>query len=391
MSDTNTYDLEPVDLAVYEEKAELVSGQVISENRFVTTMKMARLARLVSNPLSAYEQKDRESSQRLSDYFEVHQEIQREFNKGKRSNARDYAQYIVEICNGADGDTPTIDFYTAEALDVIQGLPGSLAKIAIPYGTAMVPYDGETQLAARFLAGTIDRKTLNMMVPITITHGKPPKYARQCFRDRNYYQHRASVGMSMSMDGRDPMIAAIRSLETNVPDGFKKKISWKGRQIPAGGGYIAAASYLRTAMLCFAHGIAGIQLKTGDLPKGIAEEEFNRRATIWFGRLVQKTGSYMVNRKEFVTSSPAIWAALGALGHPLISADPDDVDKLSNQLIDNINNIDWSVGDHWVGIAIKASAKPGKYSFAGGAKDSGTIASKAISDPSDPNYSKIRK
>jgi len=52
--------------------------------------------------------------------------------------------------------------------------------------------------------------------------------------------------------------------------------------------------------------------------------------------------------------------------------------------------VDWAKGPHWIGIAVKSTGVDGGYSFAGGAKDSGSIAFKALSDQSEHTYRLIR-
>jgi hypothetical protein len=48
----------------------------------------------------------------------------------------------------------------------------------------------------------------------------------------------------------------------------------------------------------------------------------------------------------------------------------------------------WNKGEEWVGLAVKSTA--GGYSFAGGAKDSGSACFKALSDNTEASYSRIR-
>lgn len=377
-----------IDWEDIESIGQAVSGQYVDEHRFVAVVPFSRLQRLVTDPMLAANSKLRQSSAVLAEYFDLHEEIQRAFDKGKRDNANNYAEYIVRTRHGAYGDTPTIDFYTPQTLE----LHPSKSKILWPYDLVSVPFDGETQLAARYIAAQKDGETKSMPVIITITHGKPVEYARQCFHDRNAFQRRASVGVAMAMDTRDPLVSAIRSLETDLPH-VRGKILWRSRQMPQKGkDHIAAASFMRTAMACFAHGISGVQMTKSSLPEDMSQEDFSKRAKIWFGRVIEKVGPYMQDRENYVASSPAIWAALGALGRPLCDAlinDYDALEKNADVLLSKLDKVDWKKGNHWVGIAIKTT-NDGGYSFAGGAKDSGTIALKALTDPTDHNFMQIR-
>jgi DNA sulfur modification protein DndB len=366
-----------------------ISGVVIDEHRFVAVMKFARLERLVENPLTASDAKVRDGSGRLADYYDLHQEIQRAFDTGKKANAHAYAQYIVNLKNGMNGDTPTIDLYTPSPLPI----SGTKNKLLWPYEVVMVPFDGETQLAARFIAAKLEPLTKDMAVVVTITHGLPVDYARQCFHDRNAYQRRAPVPVALAMDSRDPLIQVVRAIEERVPSA-KGQILWRSRQMPQKGkDHIAAASFIRTAVACFGHGIGGVQMSKGELPEGLSPEDFTRRASIWFGRVIDKVGPYMRDREHFVASSPAVWAALGAMGKPLTDpkvTETATLESIADGLIGKLDGVNWSKGPQWIGIAIKSTGVEGGYSFAGGAKDTGSVAFKALSDSSEAVFGQIR-
>jgi hypothetical protein len=368
-----------------------ITGLVADVHRFVTVMSFKRLERLVSNPLIASQQKFRDASVNLQEYYDLHSEIQRAFDKGKKENAEDYSKYIIDIKNGAHGDTPTIDLYTPKALTVIPGDGDSKSAIIWEHGLVAVPYDGETQLAARFLAAAADDATRDMKVLVTIVHGKPVEFARQCFHDRNAYQRRATSGVALAMDSRDLMIRIVRKIEASTPKAVGV-IEWKARQMPKGNSdLIAMASFVRTAVVCFAHGIQGVQLETSELPQGLSEEQFTARAVLWFSKVINKVAPFMKDREHYVCSSPAVWAALGAIGNALVSSDIKDdatLRTMADGLVSKLDSVDWNKGEAWIGVAIKKASKG--YSFAGGAKDSGTIAFKALGDEGSPYYNRIR-
>lgn len=387
MSNTSSV---PVNWEDTEATGQQISGLYVDEHRFVAVMPFARLERLVDDPLTASNAKIRDGSSRLTEYYDLHVEIQRAFDAGKKGNAQMYAQYIVNLFRGANGDTPTIDLYTPTPLPINE----ARNKILMPWDVVAVPFDGETQLAARFMAAKLDPQTKQMPVIVTITHGKPVEYARQCFHDRNAYQRRAPVPVALAMDSRDPLIQVVRAIDERIP-AASGRILWRSRQMPQKGKeHIAAASFIRTAVACFAHGIGGVQMTQAELPEGMSQEDFVRRALIWFGRVIEKVGPYMRDRENFVASSPAIWAALGAMGKQV--ADPGVTDTLALEsiadgLISKLAGIDWSKGPHWIGIAVKSTGPDGGYSFAGGAKDTGSIAYKALSDSTEAVYAQIRK
>jgi hypothetical protein len=362
-----------------ESFGQAISGLRVDDSRFVAVMPFSRLEQLVKDPQAAANARFRETSGLLEQYYELHEEIQRAFDAGKKKNAEDYAHYVVKLANGQPGDTPTIDLYTPRALPVSTRGPDQKAQLAWPFDLICVPYDGETQLAARFRAARLDAKTRGMVVIVTITHGKSVEHAKQCFHDRNVFQRRASASVAMAMDTQDPLIAVVHAIEARVPEA-KDAIAWQSRQVPNKGGFIAAASFVRTAVACFAQGIAGVQATKGEVPGNLTATEFERRALLWFSRVIPTLAPYMKDRERYVASSPAIWAAVGALGHDLVDLAVTDngvLNSMADGLAAKLASIRWEKSDNWVGIAVK-STPTGGYSFAGGAKDSGTIAFKAL-------------
>jgi DNA-sulfur modification-associated len=365
-----------------------ISGIRVDENRFVIATTFSRLESLVSNPLNAVNPKLRENEPALGEYEELHRKIQRAFDSGKRKNVENYADYIIALSKGAYGDTPTIDLFTPRQLPVREGnAVREKDTLAWPYGLTCVPYDGETQLAARFRAAAKDPSTRSEMLIVTITHGKDVKHAMQCFGDRNAKQRRASPSIAMKMNTRDPFVNVVREMEENI-QGLQDSIEWENRQVK--GDKIATASFIRTAVACFAHGVSGVQMKNDALPPGMDEDEFSKRAIMWFEKILPPLLSGMKDREKYVTGSPAIWAGLGAMGHGLVdpSLQRGHLETMAAGLASRLADVKWIKSDAWLGIAIKATPKG--YSFAGGAKDSGSAAFRALSDEGDVSYKRIR-
>lgn len=48
-----------------------------------------------------------------------------------------------------------------------------------------------------------------------------------------------------------------------------------------------------------------------------------RVAKEWFARLTSEFGSLLEHREKFLVSAPAVMAALGAVGHPLVAIEDD--------------------------------------------------------------------
>ncbi len=379
------------DRHLLEDEGDVISGLKVDDHRFVAVMAFGKLMKLTENPLLAAKADVRKDSPRADEYFTLHSEIQREFDKGKRENAEAYARYIIDLKNGSEGDTPSIDLFVPTKLRVAAGQGSQKAELLWPHGLTAVPYDGETQTAARFIAASSDKETMKMPVIVTVMHGRPVKWARQAFHDRNAFQRRASVGVALAMDGRDPMVATVRYLEESIPN-LKGNIVWKSRQMPKAGDFIAAASFVRTAIACFVNGMSGVQAASSNLPPGVDPSLLEERSRIWFSKVIEKVGPYMKDRENYVASSPAIWAALGAMGKEIMDAStntpPHTLNAIADGLVGRLNGVDWRKSENWIGIAVKKTASG--YSFAGGAKDSGSIALRALSDQNDANFNRIR-
>jgi|GEM_PF-1100808 len=378
------------DWANYEEYGQIITGLKVDDHRFVAVMKFGRLERLVSDPLVATNPKIKGTSAALDEYAALQGQMQRSFDGGRKKNVDSYAEYIVDLSKGKFGDTPTIDFFSPESLHVREREAAQKSEMLWPYDLTCVPYDGETQLAARFKAARDDAKTRDQPIIVTITHGRPIAHGRQCFHDRNALQRRASASLALKMNSRDPLLNVVREIEEHVA-GLSGTIEWEGRQVKPG--RVATASGVRTAVACFAHGIAGVQSsKEEELPTGLSEEQFTARALAWFGKILPNLLPYMADRDKYVTSSPAVWAAIGALGHPLVDESLNQTDNKFEHIVGGLAaklvGVRWNKGEEWVGLAVKSTA--GGYSFAGGAKDSGSACFKALSDNTEASYSRIR-
>ena len=77
---------------------------------------------------------------------------------------------------------------------------------------------------------------------------------------------------------------------------------------------------------------------------------------------------------------------LAAMGHSLVNS-PNRQHEMK-KLIHELTSIDWDKGDHWNGIAGKLSPS-GKLSI-GGSKETAYAVYRALTDPTQPNYQRIR-
>ena len=108
------------------------------------------------DPRDTEHKKKLEASKELQDLREVREEVQRLFAGAKEKNVPLYAQYIVDLKNGAEGITPPITLYSQKPLDIEIDPATGMGFCQVPWEMRLVAIDGETQLAAWFEAANID-------------------------------------------------------------------------------------------------------------------------------------------------------------------------------------------------------------------------------------------
>jgi DNA sulfur modification protein DndB len=116
-----------------------------------------------------------------------------------------------------------------------------------------------------------------------------------------------------------------------------------------------------------------------------------KRAVLeYFASLTKQIGAAMELRNDTVAASPAVMAALGALGHTLsnIAEDGQRSEEML-RILRSLEGVDWARGRRWDGIAGKMRPD-GVFSTAGGAKDSGHTCYSALVDSSSPHFQAIR-
>ena len=93
-------------------------------------------------------------------------------------------------------------------------------------------------------------------------------------------------------------------------------------------------------------------------------------------------------RPQSVAASPAVLAALGALGHDVLAANAADRDATKRQVLDRIRSINWTRDRSWDGIAGKLN-RSGKLTL-GGSKEVAYAVYNAMSYDNQPGYASIR-
>jgi len=364
-----------------------VPGNVkVKGHEFVTTMMGAQLLRITSDPRLSEDPKRRNGNPNLEELYRIRLEVQRMFKGAKEKNVDSYAKYMVALEQGADGVTPQIVLYTPRDLQYID--PNSPGQLMLPWDVELVAIDGETQLAARFEAAKINSATTKQMVDVKICYNRPLEWAKQAFHDLNLLSVRPNAATAISMDMRDPLTSITRKV-AQIPF-FKDRVA-SSRQLKQADKAICTLSVLRTAVVCFSEGIAGLQY--GNKPVTVDRNRVplvEEAALEYFDALTKQMGPPMEQRNETVAASPAVMAALGALGHTLSNI-PDAGSRQveARRILHTLDGVDWKRGQRWDGIAGKIRPD-GVFSTAGGAKDSGHSCYAALADNTSSHYQVIR-
>lgn len=133
---------------------------------------------------------DKEASKSKDQYERsaaaLHAQTNRRFDKARTQNAEAFSGYIqnVEQCNQPGGVPKITLFCPTTNLEIIE------QGIVLPYGSAIVAIDGETQTEARYmmrdrLRETKQWKSSDFMFDITLYHGVSVEYAMQILHDYN--------------------------------------------------------------------------------------------------------------------------------------------------------------------------------------------------------------
>lgn len=366
----------------------IIAGTIIDEHRFVGRVKAAQLFQLAPDPRDSENRKKVDSSKLLQDMADVREEVQRLFEGQKKKNVQAYAEYIVALSEGAEGITPPITLYTDQQLETEEREEGS-CRIQVPWGEQLVAIDGETQLAARHEAANLREETKQEFVPVYICFGKDRLWARQAFHDLNTLAVRPNVALSIGMDARDPLTQITRDVERQVGF-FRDRVNKVRRQLRASDADVVTISSLRGACVTLAKGINGVQYGARPVPLDDQSIGDIREAAIdWFSAVAEVIGPAIQNREHKLASAPTILAAIGAIGNPLVSiGDPDERKARAAQLANSLAAVSWERGKRWEGIAGKFTPK-GAFSV-GGAKETAYAVYSALTDPTDPGFSRVR-
>lgn len=370
-------------------RGHLISGVLINENQFLAAIPGAQLFQLVVDPRHTEDGKQVANDPNIAAVREVRLEVQRMFEGAKKRNVPEYAQYVASLHRGEAGLTPAIILWSKDQLEYELGSSGT-ALLQIPYDAQLIAIDGETQLAARFEAARINPSTKGDRVAVMVCHGRPATWARQAFHDVNTFGVRPNAALAIGMDARDPLTSVARDVEAAIPF-FRGRVNTASRQLGKNDTDVLTITALRGACVTLAEGIGGVKhgAKPVYLENGTVES-VRTVAVEWFSAVTELLGPAIEDRERKVAGASPVLAAVGALGHELLkNPDAGARQRRIQELLDKLRAVRWEKGEHWVGIAGKMTAS-GKFSV-GGTKEVAYQVYNALSDATDPGYSRIRR
>lgn len=367
----------------------VISGVVLDDHTFEGKVKAAQLFQFAEDPRRTEDERVYKSDPTLQAIRQVRLEVQRLFTGQKKKNVEPYAKYILNLHEGGIGLTPTIVLWTRSEL-IHEERQDGMAQLMIPFEEQLVAIDGETQLAARYVARDMNPETAKGWVAIKVCHGRDVNWARQAFHDLNVLGVHPSAALAISMDARDPMTSVARTVEDTVPF-FRGRINKVRRQLGKRDTDVLTITALRGACITVAEGIGGVRY--GAKPVAIPQDrvpQIEKVAVEWLEAVADRIGPAIEDRERTVAGAPPVMAAIGAMGHVLVNVTTDtERHSKITEMAERLTLIDWTKGKHWEGIAGKFTPK-GRFSV-GGSKETAYAIYASLTDPTSEGYQRVRR
>ena len=194
------------------------------------------------------------------------------------------------------------------------------------------------------------------------------------------------------MDARDPLTSITRHVAEVVPM-FLGRVEQQRRQLRRKDKSIVTLPSLLGGCVTFCTGIQGVKYGAKPVPpedlKGASLEQYRDVWAAWWRAFTDWFGPALENREFTVTAAPAMLAALGAVGHKLLTVPVDQRAEETKRLLDSLAEVQWERGDHWFNVIGKAS-KAGGLAIAG-SKEIAYSTYAALTETGSPLYKQIRK
>lgn len=373
----------------------LVKGIALDANTYFVATNFQTLRAITRNPvLLQRNQRGRPLDPDIEQEQDIHELIQRALTGSKKSNAEKYRKYIEGIVNGTSiGVLPPMHLWCRDQLKRVRNQSGTF--IIVPHGERLLAIDGETQLSAHWKLDanqnvSPEQRQRHRELPLgaIIHHGIDTQHARQYFHDLNVLAVRPNTSLSLGMDTHDPITQIVDDVETSLPT-LTGRVEKQARQLTKTSNKIVTLQNLRQMVINTAKGISGIQYGARPVPlDDIDQDDLGKVATGWIDTYFDTYFKEITARNAYLASSGAVIAAVGAMGHRLLEARTEDRQRVAEQLLTTLKDVDWSKGEHWSGIAGNITSR-GVFSVKG-TKEVAYAVHTALTDPTSASYQTIR-
>lgn len=368
-----------------------VFGNQVSQHEFQGVLTHGLFKMLVPDP-QRLEGTMAKYNQDLSGVASLRGRVQRLVTGAKKKNVEPYAKYILTQAKTEEGFTPQIVLWCQQALKIEVDQNTGFGWALVPHELKFVALDGDTQTAARNLAdrmspGVLDKQT----VKVVLRHGTPEDVAQQIFADCNSQGVKVTTSMAIGLDNRDDATQLVKFVEKAIP-ALAGKVNRQKRQLGATDKDVLTISALRASVVCFIEGIAGVQSQTKSVEIDDKRMGDLRPAALaWYEAVTDVLDGALTQgeRSNNFAASPAVWCAIGAMGHDTLvelfgtdytkSVTPAALQHAFKALAqDKLVGVDWSRGSQWLAVGAKQSGS-GAVTL-GGPKEAGSLVYKAIKE-----------
>jgi hypothetical protein len=389
----------------------------LSPTRFLATMPWGQLARIVPDPRKAENvQALRYLSSEERRQAETRNEVQRNIKSTKKAeNAKAYARYLAEVIRGEREErwaTPPFALWIGHELETVHAQsPFGVDTVAyLPYDVVGVLVDAETQHLAHFLLredpaghGLTTAQINARLVGVEVYHNIDLVSARQIFHDRNLLGVIPNKNVALASDSSNVAtnitLALLKEVQVPGPSGeglvpLQKVVSVRQRQLKAADPEWLTLSTLRSFVITAIFGKSGFEKTSGPisgLPAGCTREVATAEIHEVLTRILATFAPAFTARLSTVIASPAVFAALGAVAHRVMSWSKEEGGILTiEELMRLLADVKWDRNPkYWEGTAGKQTAT-GAFSLAGGVKDNGSKTTAALGDPSSARFHWVR-
>ena len=370
-----------------------VKGIQLSDSVFMAATNFNQVKAITRNPahLQLATRRNAFDSDEIEEERDLHDLIQRALVGNKARNVPAYRRYIETVVTGGVGVLPPMHLWSEEPLLVVRH--GALTYALVPNGEHLLAIDGETQLTAHWSMNeqhTPEVRKAHREFPLAciVHHGVSQANARQYFHDLNVLAVRPNTSLGLSMDTQDPIMRVVGDLEAALPT-LHGRVDKQSRQLKKNSLKVVTLQSLRQMVVNVAKGISGIQY--GARPAPIEEDtlaDLKEVAITWVGTYFNTFEKEIADREHSLASAGPVLAAVGAMGETLMRAAPEDRPRVQALMVDSLREVNWTKGDHWLGIAGNFTAS-GVFSVKG-TKEVAYAVFNALTDRENGSFRRIR-